>query len=1177
MSQRQRGVVLTNHGKERLDAAIAAAQELEKDGKRFTQAELEERSQLSVKTIKKIRQASVGVDKSKIEDLFLAFELTLDAADYGVPEPNEAKPQHHKKQNRTPKTDLLEAPDASIFYGREAEMLLLRQWALEDKCRLIALIGMGGMGKTALSVRVIESVQAEFDYVIWRSLREAPPLERVLSDVIKFLSDQQDFELPQTIGETVKRLVHYLNQSRCLVVFDNAESILAGGDRAGQYRDGYEGYGNLLQQIGELRHRSCLILTSREKPAEVARLEGRNHPVRSYSLQGLEEFAGQEFLKAEGLNAAEPQWKKVFHYYSGNPLALKVAANSIQDLFNGNITNFISQGPGFFGDVRDLLEQQFERLSGISQSVMYWLAIHREGTVIEQLKSDMLEPSSTSLWLETLESLKRRSLIESSEEGFTLQNVVMEYVTDRLVMKVVEEIKAQQLNLFNHHALMQATTKDYIRETQNRLILFPVAQALVEKKCLIRETLNLIHQNPDLKRGYAAGNLLNIICYLGTSPSDTYDFSGLTIRNPFLKDVHIHNIHFIDSEFIQANTNHYFSAIGAVAISPDGQLLAAGDLIGNIYVWHIENRQLLKILSGHQSMVRTVAFHPYETLLASGSEDETIRIWNLELLSCERVLRGHTHMVRSIAFSPDGTLLASGSNDETIKLWKVPNFQLRATLKGHLGGILSVSFSPDSQYVISGSRDHTIRIWHLHSHQCTHTLEAHSDMVRAIRFSHDGTYFISGGNDNMLRIWDFKSLECLQILEGHENTIMSIAFSPDGKLFATGSSDRTVRLWETGSGDCIWVFKGHDRWINEVTFSPDGRYLAAGSGDMTVWLWDLRSRQCTHNFKGYVGHIFSLAFSSDGKTLASASSDLTARLWHVQTGECIQTYQGHSGWVRSVSFSPGNTVLATASEDKTIRLWDTKTHQLIHHFLGSTDEIYSLAFSPDGKTLAFGSHDATVRLLDLETMTEVHTWRGHIDLVNAVAFSPDGKTVASASSDRTIRIWDVGTRELRQTLKGHTSIVMDIAPSPDGRWLASAGRDNLVRIWKTGTYEQINQLTGHTNFVTSVAFCPNSQVLASGSGDATVRLWDMTTFTCIAMLSEHQTWVRSLAFSPDGNMLVSGDSEGIIHFWDLATHRRTQMLKSPKPYDGIDITGSSGLSEDQRASMLMLGAVEHQH
>lgn len=404
MSKRQRGIVLTDHGQEKLEGAIATAQDAEKGGKRFTQAELAERAKLSIKTIRKIRDRSTPIDETSIRDLFQAFALELEPTDYGLPKATEAEPQASITSQREPRIDLLEAPDASIFYGREEEMMLLREWVMVDKCRLVALIGMGGMGKTALSVQLVDAVQTEFEYVIWRSLREAPPVEKILEDVVKFLSAQQETELPKALGDAVTRLVHYLNQSRCLVVLDNAESILEGGTRAGQYRAGYEGYGTLIQRLGEARHQSCVVLTSREKPGEVALLEGRNRPVRSYGLQGLEEFAGQEFLKAEGLDETDAQWKQVFDYYSGNPLALKIAANTIQDLFGGNIAEFLAQGSGLFGDIQDLLEQQFERLTERGQAVMYWLAINREATSIEELKEDILEPISTQELLEALES-----------------------------------------------------------------------------------------------------------------------------------------------------------------------------------------------------------------------------------------------------------------------------------------------------------------------------------------------------------------------------------------------------------------------------------------------------------------------------------------------------------------------------------------------------------------------------------------------------------------------------------------------------------------------------------------------------------------------------------------------------------------------------------------------------
>ena len=174
-----------------------------------------------------------------------------------------------------------EAIDVSIFYGRQSELITLQHWIKQDKCRLVALLGMGGIGKTALSVKLAQLVQDEFDFVIWRSLRDAPTIEELLDTLIKFFSSQQETNLPQTAGASLSRLIEYLRNSRCLIVLDNFDAVLSSGKRAGNYRLGHEDYGELLQRLSEIPHTSCLVLTSREKPAEVAAYSGDFLPVRS--------------------------------------------------------------------------------------------------------------------------------------------------------------------------------------------------------------------------------------------------------------------------------------------------------------------------------------------------------------------------------------------------------------------------------------------------------------------------------------------------------------------------------------------------------------------------------------------------------------------------------------------------------------------------------------------------------------------------------------------------------------------------------------------------------------------------------------------------------------------------------------------------------------------------------
>ncbi len=91
-----------------------------------------------------------------------------------------------------------DAPAVSVFFGREAELTTLKQWIIEDRCRLIAILGIGGIGKTVLSVKLgkggigktdlsvklAQSLQNEFDYIIWRKLLNAPPITEIISELI---------------------------------------------------------------------------------------------------------------------------------------------------------------------------------------------------------------------------------------------------------------------------------------------------------------------------------------------------------------------------------------------------------------------------------------------------------------------------------------------------------------------------------------------------------------------------------------------------------------------------------------------------------------------------------------------------------------------------------------------------------------------------------------------------------------------------------------------------------------------------------------------------------------------------------------------------------------------------------------------------------------------------------
>ena len=223
-------------------------------------------------------------------------------------------------------------------------------------------------------------------------------------------------------------LLNYLQKYRCLLILDDVQMVNSSGKLAGNYQPGYEDYGTLFRQVGELSHNSCLVLLSAEKPREIAALEGKNQPIRSLQLNSLGAEAG-EILREKGL-AEHEKWSELIEQYRGNPLWLKIVATMIQDLFNGSLSEFLSDDTLFLGDLESLLHQPFNRLSESEKQVMSWLASETAPVSLSKVLENL--QLSRSHFLKAMQSLGRRSLVEKIPEGdrtfFTLDPVLKEYV-----------------------------------------------------------------------------------------------------------------------------------------------------------------------------------------------------------------------------------------------------------------------------------------------------------------------------------------------------------------------------------------------------------------------------------------------------------------------------------------------------------------------------------------------------------------------------------------------------------------------------------------------------------------------------------------------------------------------------------------------------------------------------
>ncbi|MGB3509280.1 MAG: NB-ARC domain-containing protein [Microcoleaceae cyanobacterium] len=1184
---RKRTYVLTAAGEKKIDKQLSKL-----FGDKYTHTKISEETGLDRTTVKKIIKMNEGVNLKSLENFFSNLCLDLKSSDY--------QESQHKKSTYQ---DWGDAPDIPTFFGRETELKILKKWILQDRCRLIAIIGIGGIGKTAVSIKLgkggigktdlslhlARDIQDEFEFVIWRSLINSPPITEIITDLIQFISHQQISNLPETIDKQISLLLEYLRNHRCLLILDNVESILASGDAAGKYQPGCEEYGQLLSKIASVPHQSCLLLTSREKINNIERLSGKCKPVRFLELAGLNYLEGRAIFDEIGdFFATDKQWKKLVEFYNGNPLALELAAHHIKD-FPGNIPAFLAAGKPIFANIRELLDWHFERLSNYEKEILYWLVIHREPISITNLKEDIITNIAKENLSETLLSLQIKLPLEKSQDGkyFTLQPVLIEYITEKLITSVCQEIETGKLQLFNNHALLQAQAKDYIRNTQSRIFIEPITQRLIDifqtqqnLENHLQSLLENLRENTPLLPGYTSGNILNLFCYLKTNLKG-YNFSHLTIRQAYLQGINLHKVNFSHSDLTQSIFTQSFGGIHALAFSPDGKLLAAGDSYGLVRLLRVADGQQIATFQKHGWWTVSVAFSPDGKKLVSSSIDGTIKVWNVSTGRCIHNLKGHTNWIWSVVFSPDGQTIASGCNDETIKLWDANTGECLQTLVGHNGWVLSVTFSNDGKTIASGSYDKTIKLWDIETFNCIRTFAGSEDAIWSVAFTPDGEKLASCGFEIIIRLWDVETGECCQVLAGHQKEIKMLAFSNDGKTLASGCFEPAVKFWDVETGECIATGKEHQTPIRTLAFCSDNKTVATGDHDQIVKLWNAQTGKCVKTLQGYTNSVWSVAFSNDGKLIASSHLDAAIRLWDVETGECLQNLRGHIGLIWAVVFSPDGKLIASCGDDENIMLWDVNAGccRQTFRYPNPTQQyqggIWTVAFSHCGKFLASGGQDKTVKIWDINT-GNYRVWEGHHSWVWKVAFNPDGKTLASASDDHTIKIWDIETGECRQTLQGHKNNVRSIAFSPDGQFLVSGSEDNTVKLWDVRMESCLKTFRGHECLVWPVQFAANGKFIVSGAQNGSLKFWDVCDGECLKTLEGHNDHISSVDCSGDSKTVISGSLDGTIKFWDVETGECLKTLRVLRPYEGMNISGVKGLTEGNKEVLKALGAVVNQ-
>jgi WD40 repeat protein len=1076
-------------------------------------------------------------------------------------------------------TDWGDAPAAASLLGRSEDIRVLDD-ARAAGCRVVAITGGGGLGKSTLA-RVWAGGRNDFDHVIWLGFKNREPLADALQRARQLVTTDRLVPVG-TVAKSIDSLTELLNSRRMLIVLDNLESVMRPAEDIGAFLDGYTLLEAFCARLAEVPGDGMLMLTSREVPKVVRSLDispGAAH----CRLRGLLDLTDvRDFLAARGVNDADEDDVLAFaRHHDGNPYAMGVALRFIQFHYTGDaFHNYVEDGCPLPADVAELLESQYDRLSEVERVCLARFAVERVALTRNNLVRDLEFAYSKSRVLAALDGLSSRFLLEKpTTSGFSLQNLLLEYLTERLEVEFVEELAALDEPLESVPAqlrcvpILQALAPRHVRSAQVRTLVKPVAERLklrlggqerMGERLLSR--LRALSRLDQLVTAHSAGTIINVLVAAGT-PLDGQDLSGLPLWSCDFSETSLYGSDMSGSSFRDCLFNSTFGAVTTVTFDTAGSRVFAGTADGYLHAWDTALWSHSSV-AAHAGYLRALTYDDrYERVLTVG-DDRLLLAWGTDLRPLGQLVSA-LEPLRAIAVSGDGTLVAIAGMRGLLQVLHIETGEVEE-LRGHTATVRGLAFD-SSGALISACEEGLVFRQDLSNDAGGLTQVGLGQPLWCLLVLPQGEVVVAGQSGRPIKL-DGQLKEIPTPAQQFASPVWAMAQTDDSLLASTSSV--SVCIYEPSQLRLLRVVPLHASWARAVAAHPMQQAYATGGEDHLLNLIDAASMQPVRSFSGASQSLWAVAKAGENG-LAAGGSDGLLHVWRSGVKERVPL-PGEKAWIRSLA-SDALGQLAIATDLGDISLWDGRgaPPRLLGRHPGG--QVWSLDWHPTEPLLASAGEDGTVRVwpAGISTRASVsRTVHSHGDWVVSVRFSPDGRLLASGGDDGTIlvsaleggaptRLRAEGARQLWGLAWTHES-----EPA-----LVAGGRDGVLRRWvhKDGQWTVSTEaVAGHPLWVVSPVVSCNRLWVAGDEGTVSeVDAIDLSPTGPPLQLGTDRVHDLSEADQP-ARLAAVGD-EGLLYLLAAGSGPLT-VLRPDRQYEGLQLSGASGLSLDEWRSLEELGA-----